>query len=90
MYRQIKQRMESGEAIAIATIVSTLGSTPREIGAKMVVTSSGEILGTIGGGCGEAEVRREAIQSIRTRKPTIVKVELMDDIESNSSAVCIH
>jgi xanthine dehydrogenase accessory factor len=88
MYRQIKQRMESGEAIAIATIVSTLGSTPREIGAKMVVTSSGEILGTIGGGCGEAEVRREAIQSIRTRKPTIVKVELMDDIESNSSAVC--
>jgi xanthine dehydrogenase accessory factor len=88
MYRQIKQRMESGEALAIATIVSTLGSTPREIGAKMVVTASGEILGTIGGGCGEAEVRREAIQSIRTRKPAIVKVELMDDIESNSSAVC--
>jgi xanthine dehydrogenase accessory factor len=88
MYRKIKQRMESGEALAIATIVSTMGSTPREIGAKMVVTASGEILGTIGGGCGEAEVRREAIQSIRTRKPAIVKVELMDDIESNSSAVC--
>lgn len=88
MYRQIMQLMKEGEALAIATIVSTLGSTPREIGAKMVVTASGEILGTIGGGCGEAEVRRQAVEAIRARKPAMVKVELMDDIESNSPAVC--
>ena len=54
----------------------------------MVITASGEILGTVGGGCGEAEVRREAVQVIRSRKPAMVKVELMDDIESNSPAVC--
>lgn len=88
MYDQIKQRLEAGETLAVTTIVSTFGSTPREIGAKMVVTASGDIMGTIGGGCGEAEVRREAIQAIRTRKPALVKVELMDDIESNSPAVC--
>jgi xanthine dehydrogenase accessory factor len=88
MYQQIKQLIEEGETLAIATIVSTLGSTPREVGAKMVVTASGEILGTVGGGCGEAEVRREAVQVIRTQKPAMVKVELMDDIESNSPAVC--
>lgn len=88
MYPQIKQLLEEGETLAIATIVSTLGSTPREVGAKMVVTASGEILGTIGGGCGEAEVRRRAVEAIRIRKPEMVKVELMDDIESNSSAVC--
>jgi xanthine dehydrogenase accessory factor len=88
MYTQIKQLIEEGETLAIATIVSTFGSTPREIGAKMVVTASGSILGTIGGGCGEAEVCRQAVESIRNRKPAMVKVELMDDIETNSPAVC--
>jgi xanthine dehydrogenase accessory factor len=88
MYGQVKQYLEDGETLAIATIVSTLGSTPREVGAQMVITASGEILGTVGGGCGEAEVRREAVQVIRSRKPTLVRVELMDDIESNSPAVC--
>jgi xanthine dehydrogenase accessory factor len=88
MYSQVKQLIEEDETLAIATIVSTLGSTPREVGAQMVVTASGEILGTVGGGCGEAEVLREAIQVIRSRKPKVVKVELTDDIESNSPAVC--
>jgi xanthine dehydrogenase accessory factor len=88
MYEQVKHLIEEGETLAIATIVSTLGSTPREVGAKMVVTASGEILGTVGGGCGEAEVVRKAVEVIRSRKPTLVKVELMDDIESNSPAVC--
>jgi xanthine dehydrogenase accessory factor len=88
MYSQVKQFIEEGETLALATIVSTLGSTPREVGAQMVITASGEILGTVGGGCGEAEVRREAVQVIRSRKPAVVRVELMDDIESNSPAVC--
>ena len=88
MFGQIKQLIAQGETLALATIVSTLGSTPREVGAKMVVTASGEILGTVGGGCGEAEVRREAVQVIRSRKPAMVTVELLDDIESNSPAVC--
>ena len=88
MYQQIKQLLKEGETLAIATIISTLGSTPREVGAKMVVTASGEILGTIGGGCGEAEVRRRAVEVIRGGNPEIVKVELLDDIESNSPAVC--
>ena len=88
MYQQVKQFIEEGETLAVATIVSTLGSTPREVGAQMVIAASGEILGTVGGGCGEADVRREAVQVIRSRKPKMVKVELMDDIESDSPAVC--
>jgi xanthine dehydrogenase accessory factor len=88
MYRQIEQLLKDGETLALATIVSTSGSTPRGIGAKMVVTASGEILGTVGGGCGEAEVRREAVAAIRSHNPTMVRVELLDDIESDSPAVC--
>jgi xanthine dehydrogenase accessory factor len=88
IFDQIKEFMEKGETLAVATIVSTRGSTPREVGAKMVVTAWGEILGTIGGGCGEADVRREAIEVIRNRGPRMVQVDLLDDISSDSPAVC--
>ncbi len=88
IYHQVKEFLDKGETLAIATIVSTKGSTPREVGAKMVVTAWGEILGTIGGGCGEADVKREAIEVIRTRKPRMVRVDLLDDISSDSPAVC--
>jgi xanthine dehydrogenase accessory factor len=88
IYHQAKEFLDKGETVAIATIVSTRGSTPREVGAKMVVTAWGEMLGTIGGGCGEADVRREAIEVIRTGKPTMVRVDLLDDIASDSPAVC--
>ncbi len=88
MYHQVKELLEAGETLAIATIVSTRGSTPRDVGAKMIVSASGEILGTVGGGCGEAEVIREAVEVIRRRQPKIVSVELMDEITSDSPAVC--
>ena len=88
MYDEIRQLLNEGETLAVTTIVSTLGSTPREVGAKMIVTASGEILGTIGGGCGEAEAQRQAVEAIRALQPKMVKVELLDDIESNSPAVC--
>jgi xanthine dehydrogenase accessory factor len=88
VYHQVKEFLDKGETLAVATIVSAKGSTPREVGAKMVVTAWGEILGTIGGGCGEADVKREAIEVIRTRKPRMVRVDLLDDIASDSPAVC--
>ncbi len=88
IYHQVKEFLDKGETVAVATIVSTRGSTPREVGAKMVVTTWGEILGTIGGGCGEADVQREAIEVIRSRKPRMVRVDLLDDISSDSPAVC--
>src|SRR5919108_5812665 len=88
VYHQVKEFLDKGETLAVATIVSAKGSTPREVGAKMVVTAWGEILGTIGGGCGEADVKREAIEVIRTRKPRMVRVDLLDDISSDSPAVC--
>jgi len=88
IYHQVKDFLDKGETLAVATIVSTKGSTPREVGAKMVVTAWGEILGTIGGGCGEADVKREAIEVIRTRKARTVQIDLLDDIASDSPAVC--
>ncbi len=87
-FEQIARLISQGETVALATVVRTKGSTPREVGAKMVVRRGGEILGTIGGGCGEAEVWRTALSVIETRKPQTVLVDLTEEIDMKSQGVC--
>ncbi|MDP2663492.1 MAG: XdhC family protein [Dehalococcoidia bacterium] len=87
-FEQIVSLISAGETVAVATVIRTKGSTPREVGAKMVVRGGGEILGTIGGGCGEAEVWRTALSVIETRKPQTVLVDLTEEIDMKSQGVC--
>jgi xanthine dehydrogenase accessory factor len=95
MSESIKQFFESvdqvagaGERVAIATIARTRGSTPREAGAKMIIRSAGQALGTIGGGCGEAEVWRTALDVIADGKARMVHVDLTEEISLKSEGVC--
>ncbi|MBI2955292.1 MAG: XdhC family protein [Chloroflexi bacterium] len=88
IFEDIAALLAAGEDIAVATVVQTRGSTPREIGAKMVVRPSGSIIGTVGGGCGEAEVWRTAVEVIHTRKPRTVEVDLTQEISMQSDGVC--
>ncbi len=80
--------LERGETVAMATIVKRKGSVPREVGARMLVQRGGKISGTVGGGCGEAEVWRGALNVIDTQQPTIVQVDLTEDIAMESQGVC--
>jgi xanthine dehydrogenase accessory factor len=73
---------------ALATIVHTRGHCPREVGARMLVTRDGRTYGTIGGGCGEAEVRRLALQVLDTGVPVLHVVDLLDDPALEDGAVC--
>src|SRR5260370_33058635 len=59
IWSEALRTLERGQPFALATVVSVRGSTPREVGAKMIVRDDGQF-GTIGGGCGEAEVFRKA------------------------------
>ena len=52
-FHLIKQFLEEGLTVALATIVEVKGSVPREVGAKMIVHPLGKHIGTVGGGCGE-------------------------------------
>src|SRR5947209_7810112 len=72
----------------MATIVKRKGSVPREVGAKMLVHRGGRISGTVGGGCGEAEVWRSALNVIDTQRPSTVQVELTEEIAMESQGVC--
>jgi xanthine dehydrogenase accessory factor len=88
LFQEIIGDLESGETVAIATIVKRKGSVPREVGAKMLVHRGGTISGTVGGGCGEAEVWRSALSVIDTRRPTMVQVDLTEEIALESQGVC--
>lgn len=82
VYDEIERCLREGEPIVIATVASTRGSTPRKPGAKMVVRADGSCCGTIGGGCGEAEVRVEAMETLKDSRPRLVTVELTEPMES--------
>ncbi len=88
LFQEIIHDLESGETVAMATIVKRKGSVPREVGAKMLVHRGGAISGTVGGGCGEAEVWRSALNVIDTKRPTTVQVDLTEEIAMESQGVC--
>jgi xanthine dehydrogenase accessory factor len=88
LFQEIISDLESGETVAMATIVKSKGSVPREVGAKMLVHRGGKISGTVGGGCGEAEVWRNALNVIDTKRPNIVQVDLTEEIAMESQGVC--
>ncbi|MBI4499094.1 MAG: XdhC family protein [Chloroflexi bacterium] len=75
------QHMREGRPFAMATVVATRGSTPRKAAAKMLVLEDGTIKGTIGGGCGEAEVWTAAMQSLEDGQPRMVTVDLTTPID---------
>lgn len=69
--------LEHGEDVVLATVVSNTGSTPRTIGAKMLIRRSGEIVGTIGGGLVEYHVLQYAPEVFRAGNALIRAEELM-------------
>jgi xanthine/CO dehydrogenase XdhC/CoxF family maturation factor len=77
-----------GRAAVLATIIRARGSTPRGTGSRMLIEPGRGIVGTIGGGCGEAEVIECAIEVVRTGVPRIVRIDLTEDLLSWSPAVC--
>ena len=86
--RALAAAREAGRACALATIVATRGSTPRKVGAKLLVDPEVGLTGTVGGGCGEAEVIEAARRVLATGRPERVRVDLTEALTSWSPAVC--
>jgi xanthine/CO dehydrogenase XdhC/CoxF family maturation factor len=78
IYRAMATAVEKGEPLVLATVARTRGSTPRKTGAKMIVRPDGTFFGTIGGGCGEAEVWQHAMEVLEDGKPRIITVDLTE------------
>lgn len=76
------------EAAALVSVIATEGSTPQKAGAKMVVYADGRIVGTIGGGCLEAEMIRRARHAIETRRSQLASYDLTPDQAGEDGLVC--
>src|SRR5579872_3268769 len=80
--------LELGKPFVLATVVNVRGSTPREVGAKMIVRDDGQF-GTIGGGCGEAEVFRKARVLLEDRSEAcLAEVDLTGDFDQQEIGTC--
>jgi xanthine dehydrogenase accessory factor len=83
-----RQRLANGEPVALTTVVATRGSTPQKAGARMAIFADGAMLGTIGGGCIEAEVWAEAKRLIRRGESALREFTLADDPDEPGGDVC--
>lgn len=88
VFDEIERAVQAGRPLALATVVRTRGSVPRHAGSRMLVDAGGAAMGTIGGGCGEADVVSVAAEVLRTGRARLMRVKLMDDVDSWSPAVC--
>ena len=88
VFAAVADALERGEPAALVTIVSTTGSTPQRVGAKMLVFGDGRIVGTIGGGCYENDAFGKAREAILSRAPQLVHYELDDDFAQETGLIC--
>jgi len=88
LFDEIQRLRQSGRKAALATIVQIRGSVPSFQTAKMLVRDDGSILGSIGGGCVEAEVWAAAQDVLREEKSRVMSFDLTEDSMAESGLIC--
>ena len=88
IFEQVVKLRQAGEPGALATIVGTRGSTPGQQSMRMLVRADGTFLGTVGGGCLEAEVFDAAQEVLRTEIPRTLSFRLTQAHSPDSGLMC--
>jgi xanthine dehydrogenase accessory factor len=88
VFEKAAELVRAGRRGAIITIVETIGSTPRKAGAKMLVDDRGGVVGTVGGGCVEADLFGIAQQVIRTGRVQVCEVDLGTRNQDENDMLC--
>jgi xanthine dehydrogenase accessory factor len=85
---EIAKRCAGGEAVALCTVVGARGSTPQAAGARMVLLGNGQQVGTLGGGCVEAEVRQRALKMLSDNESGLLTFKLDHDYGWDDGLIC--
>jgi xanthine dehydrogenase accessory factor len=88
IFEEINRLKREGKRAALATIVNVHGSIPSVMAAKMLVREDGSIIGTVGGGCVEGDVRKEAMEVMRSEKPHTCSFNLDQRPDDDTGLVC--
>lgn len=70
--------LEAGKGAALATVIETWGSAPRRVGAQMVVSSQGEMEGSVSGGCVEGAVVLESLEALEEGEIKLLEYGVSD------------
>ena len=87
-YEQLSAVAEQKRPFALALISGTKGSSPQRIGAKALFFPDGKVIGTLGGGCLEAEVHARARKALQTGEPAIFDMLLDHDFGWDDGLIC--
>jgi xanthine/CO dehydrogenase XdhC/CoxF family maturation factor len=75
----VERWREEGKKVAIATVVATRRSAPRPIGAKLAISETGELCGSVSGGCVESDVYENAREVMETGTPRLLSYGIADE-----------
>jgi xanthine dehydrogenase accessory factor len=84
----IEKWLSQGHSVALATLVSTIGSSPREPGATLAVNDLGEVVGSISGGCVEGAIVEEALAVIKSGNPQLLIYGVADGLGLSIGLTC--
>jgi xanthine dehydrogenase accessory factor len=77
---EVKAWLDSGDPVAVATVISTWGSAPRPAGSRMAISQSGKIAGSVSGGCLEGEVFEQAQAVLNGTPASLFHYGVSDDL----------
>jgi xanthine dehydrogenase accessory factor len=88
LYGEVVELLAGDAPFTLATVVHASGSTPQKAGAKAIFLPDGRIVGTLGGGCMEAESRRRGLDLIRSGESLLYDLHLDDDFGWDDGLIC--
>src|SRR5688572_12444770 len=88
LFRSLLDALEAQRPLAYCRLVETRGSTPQKAGALMLVYADGSQAGTLGGGCVEAEVKRQALARLHDGRIEIATFQLDSDFGWDDGLIC--
>jgi xanthine/CO dehydrogenase XdhC/CoxF family maturation factor len=86
--REAERWRAEGEQVAIATVVATRRSAPRPVGAKLAISESGRLAGSVSGGCVEADVAEHAREMLADGTPRLVSYGIDDETAFSVGLPC--
>jgi xanthine/CO dehydrogenase XdhC/CoxF family maturation factor len=76
---EVERWRESGEKVVVATVVATRRSAPRPVGTSLAVSESGQMCGSVSGGCVESDVYQNAREVMETGTPKLLSYGIADE-----------
>ena len=80
--------LDAGKQVALATVVSSWGSSPRPAGSQLVVSDDGTFVGSVSGGCIEGAVVTEALDVMKTKSPKILEYGITNELAWEVGLAC--